>query len=303
MKYQKYIVLFSFILYFCGCASTPTKPLPPQLRHDRPVGFWENKEAVIQILHFYNKLDTDNNNKPILDDKGKFTTSVMLSIGTGFVVDTNGLVLTNNHVVNEKCPIVMAPATIISPLPDECALKTAVAPDQLAKPLVPEVLQVCTVVDGVRNCHSAKILAADAKSDIAKLHVDHYFPRAVEFADDSELVLGDEVYYWGNVHFFLPPSPFFGRYINRLGPPYYTGENFTTALPLLLIDGNVNPGTSGGPMFNGLGKCVGMDTGFTPSSMGGRSLGVFIPSSAIKKFEKEHPYPPPKESPKVAPKK
>lgn len=235
MKCQKFIVLFSLILFFCGCASTPTKTQPPKLQHNRPVGFWENKESVVQVLHFYNQLTTDNNNKPILDDKGKFTASIMFSIGTGFVVNTNGLVLTNNHIVNEKCPIVMAPEKITTPLPENCAAKEAVTPDQFAKPLPQEVWQVCTVDNGIRHCHPAKIVAADAESDIAKLHTDYHFPRAVEFADDSELVLGDEVYYWGNVFFFLPPSPFFGRYINRLGPPYYTGENFSSSLPLLLI--------------------------------------------------------------------
>ena len=280
MNYRKFAVLFSLILFFCGCAATSAQATrPPPQPHQRPVGFWQNKEAVVQVIHFYNKLDADDDGKPILDANGKLTTNLTASVGTGAVVDINGLVLTNNQVIKNH-PIELAPD---QPMPDIL----------FATPPPPEIYKVCRVTIGIQICYSAEVVATDAEHDLAQLHTDHHFPRAVEFVDDSELVPGDEIYFWGNVTFFLPPSPFFGHYANRLGPPYYTGTtDFSIPTPLLFMDVNLNFGSSGSPVFNEAGKCIGIGEAFiTEVSVGGRSLGIIIPSSTVNKFRKANPWP------------
>lgn len=296
MQYRKFGILLSLILLFFGCAATA-----PQL-HRRPVGFWKNKEAVVQVLHFYSRVNTANNGKPALNDNGKFTTSISFGLGTGFVLDTNGLVATNNHIVNEECPIVVAPEKIMTPLPDKCPLKVVITPDQLAAPLPAEVYMVCRVSAGGRYCHPAQVFVADADNDLALVQTNQRFPHAVEFVDDSELVPGDEVYFWGNVGTFLPPSPFFGHYTGRVGPPYFTGDEKSKyngdLLPLLFMDIYLAPGNSGSPVFNGSGKAVGVNNSFLPSAamgiLGGRALGICIPSSKLIQLRKKNPWPRPR---------
>lgn len=278
MKYRKFVVLFSFILFFCGCASTSA-----QTQHPRPAGFWTNKEAVVQIVHFYSRLATNNNGRPALDATGKFTTKYAVELGTGVVVDVNGLVMTNNHVVANN------PLRFSSEMP-------IVPPELIGTPPQPDIFAICTIATNVPNCRKAEVVATDPVHDLAKLHTGHHFPRAVEFADDSTLVPGDEIYFWGNAFELLPPSPFFGRFLGRLEPPYFTGGgNFSKeSLPLLLMDMTLVNGSSGGPGFNGSGKCIGLGEGFYPAVPGPRPVGVTIPSTVVMKFDKENPYPQPK---------
>ncbi|TSC84619.1 MAG: hypothetical protein G01um101413_3 [Parcubacteria group bacterium Gr01-1014_13] len=312
MQYRKSITLFFFISFFSGCGDKHAKVEKPRpLLHNRPAGFWENKQAIVQVMHFYSRVNADNTGKPILDTNGKFTTTAGMSFGTGFVVDTNGLVGTNNHNVNETCPIVMAPAKITTPLPDECPLKTAITPDQLAAPLPAEAYAVCVVKASGRDCYAAEIFAADEDNDLALVQTKQRLPHAVEFVDDSDLVPGDDVYFWGNVGLFLPPSPFFGRYIGRVGPPYFNGDKngkyYGNLLPILFMDIYLAPGNSGSPMFNGSGKVVCINYSLLPSSVmgvfGGRALGMCIPSKKFIQLRKKNPWPKPTSQPAQTPKK
>ena len=277
MKYQKLVVLSSFILFFCGCAATSG-----QTQHRRPTGFWTNKEAVVQVAHFYSELAIDDNGMAILDANGKLTTAQTAELGTGVVVDTNGLVITNNHVTTYK-PIQLAPGL-------------SVPAELLAAPPPPDVFMVCAITATTRDCRKAEVLATDKTNDLALLHTDHHFSRAVEFVDDGELVSGDEIYFWGSVFDFLPPSPFFGHYTGHLKPPYFTGSKIfpKESLPFLLMDLTIVNASSGSPVFNEEGKCLGLAKGFYPAVPGPRPLGIIIPSTTVMRFKKENPYPQPK---------
>ncbi len=279
MQYQKSSVLLSFALFFCGCASTPTQTQP---KNSRPVGFWKNKEAVVQVLHFYSKLATDDTGLlPVFDADNKFTTRYAAELGTGAVVNVNGLVITNNHVIANN-PLRFAEGMPIVP------------PELIGTPPQPDMYAVCTVPLGLRTCHPAELVGVDETHDLAKLHTDYHFSQAVEFADDNKLELGDEIYFWGSVFDYLPPSPFFGRFTNRLDLPYFEGSTSfpKESLPLLFIDVNVSKGSSGGPVFNGEGKCIGFVKAYTnPLMLGGRALGVTIPSTTVMKFDKANPWP------------
>ena len=263
MQYKQLAMLFSMVSFLGGCVtvaapkSKGASGFSAQSSRHRPVGFWSNEKAVVQVLHIFSATITDPN--------GKIVTQQLMALGTGgVVVNKNGLVLTNNHVV-AKLPRIAGQT-----------------------PATPDIYLVCRVVEGNRNCDKAKVVATDPANDLALLRADRHFSQAVKFVDDDTLMPGDEVYFWGNVFSILPPSPFFGRYLGRVEPPYYSGKGLR-ALPLLLMDITAVNGSSGSPVFNELGQCIGVVVAYFPSAIGGpRPLGVIIPSSTVMKFLKEN---------------
>lgn len=233
----------AFIFLLIGCAATNAAVSEKQAAR-RP--FHDVAAAVVQVR----QVDT--------------------GIGTGFVVDVRGLVLTNNHIVERVADV-------------DGKLSSG-------------KYEVCTVASGIQSCVPAEVVATDAEHDLALLKVDKRFPAAVEFGDDLALASGDLVYYWGNVGLILPPTLFVGRFANRAEPPY-TPIKF----PVLVLDVSMNYGGSGSPVFNERGKVVGIMVGFTKianqpdSANAGAPLAVAIPAAAIVEFiKKNDPFSKPK---------
>ncbi len=226
----------ALIVLLAGCAATKANAVSEkQVR--RP--FHDVAETVVQV----SQVDT--------------------GLGTGFVVDVRGLVLTNRHIVE-------------------------IVNDAEGKPSSGKY-QVCTVASGVQSCIPAEVVATDAEHDLALLRVEKRFPAAVEFGDDRALASGDLIYYWGNAGLVLPPTLFVGRFANRAEPPYADVKH-----PVLILDVSMNHGGSGSPVFNEQGKVVGIMVGFVkfanrPDAVdAGTPLAVAVPAAAIAEFLKKH---------------
>ncbi len=269
---MKYLgILFSFALFAC------IRPHVEAPKHQRPVGFWENRRAVVQVQHTYN-IDKDKDGNLLVNAQGQEMVETHVDFGTGGVIDVSGLVITNDHVVRPK-----------EILPGQFA----------APPYNKDLYEICTVSNaGIKDCSQAKVVAEDPLHDLAYVYTNKHLPRAIQFADDSQLQPGDAIYLWGNVHVLLPLSPFFGYYEGTIDSPYYISEEDNQIqipkeiLPLMLADINVSHGTSGAPIFNEEGKCIGMTISFLPGEiLGSRSLPFVIPLSTINKFRQAHPWP------------
>lgn len=261
MKYLKAAALLSFALLFVvGCVQPRVQA--PKL-HQRPAGFWENEKAVVQVWHFFYIVPADENGLPLADANGMFVIQQMWELGTGGVLDVNGLVITNNHVVTASPTV---GAFIVQ------------------SPQFPDTYAICTVTDDISECAPGEVAYKDPDHDLALLYTDQRFQKAIEFADHG-LKRGDEIYFWGNPGKLLPPAPFFGRYIGRVGLPYYAGDEIPKSmLPILLADINASYGSSGGPAFDEEGKCIGIVVGFRDASvMGSRSLSFIISVSMVRK--------------------
>lgn len=264
MWYGKLFVFALFISMFGGACATTTslssKNSQTSLAHPRPALFWENGQATVQILHVFDRTETD----PVT---GEVKTGIVTILGSGAVFDTNGLIITNSHVVDA----------------------TAFEPEDTVHKI--DALLVCQVVNGKRDCERATIAWMDKDQDVAMVETKQTFKQAVTLGPDSELLPGDEIYSWGNV-VIAPTSPLFGRYVNRLEAPYANDFEVTTAgnakriikLPFLLIDVRVGHGSSGGPVFDMLGRCMGLTSMMYADSQSGPTFGVIIPSSEIKKL-------------------
>lgn len=164
------------------------------------------------------------------------------ALGTGFVIHPKGLILTNNHVVTGAT----------------------------------EIKVVLVGGDGKSGGRElpAKIVGADAKTDIALLRVYASEPLpALALGDSDSLQIGEMVMAVGNP-FGLSHTVTTGI-VSQLGRVIGLGpyDDF------IQIDASINPGNSGGPLLNLRGEVIGINTAIAPM---GQGLGFSTPINKAK---------------------
>jgi serine protease Do len=143
------------------------------------------------------------------------------SLGSGFVVDTRGYVLTNRHVVNGA--------------------------DQV---------QV-TLANGHR--YEAKVVGEDARTDIALLKIDpRETLTALPLGDSDSTQVGEWVMAVGNP-FGLGGNSVTVGVVSFKGRALDLSTH-GTPIEMLQTDAAINPGNSGGPLINARGEAVGINT-------------------------------------------
>ena len=166
------------------------------------------------------------------------------SIGSGFIIDQSGLVVTNNHVIEGG-------NTIYVILADGSELK----------------------VD--------KIIGRDPKTDITLLKVTPKASKplnAVPFGNSAKMRVGDWVIAIGNpfgLNGTITAGIISGRGRDINAGPY---DDF------LQTDASINRGNSGGPLFNALGEVIGINTAIFSPSGGSIGLGFAIPSNTAQRI-------------------
>ena len=167
------------------------------------------------------------------------------ALGSGFVYDENGHIVTNNHVV--------ANARIVD----------------------------ITFIDG--NRYTANVTGRDVYSDLAVLKIVENFTRGelappLTLGNSSELKVGDQVVAIGNP-FGLEGSITTGivSQTGRLLPLEETGFSVPDAIQ---TDALINPGNSGGPLLNMKAEVIGVNTaGIFPGN-----IGFAVPSNAVQRI-------------------
>lgn len=147
-------------------------------------------------------------------------TEVASGYGSGFVYSADGLIATNNHVVEGAG-------------------------------------RIYVTLNGDEQQYEAKVVATDSYSDLAILKIDKTGLTPVKFGSSSSLRLGDTVFVIG--------SPYNGLFANSVSSGIVSGLNREMVLnsatqTFIQTDAAVNPGNSGGPMFNANGELVGIIT-------------------------------------------
>jgi serine protease Do len=175
--------------------------------------------------------------------------------GTGYIVSTDGLVITNKHVISLLCG------------------------DQ------GQNLQVVGL-DGDQNIYDLELKSIDPVDDIAILKIKDPTNnlKKVEFGDSNTLQLGEDVIAVGNALGTLQNSVTKGV-ISGLDRSFESGglkdectNNDFQVNGLIQTDAAINKGNSGGPLFNSFGQIVGMNTLGTVDAQG---VGLAIPSATI----------------------
>ncbi len=170
------------------------------------------------------------------------------ALGSGFIVDPRGYIITNNHVIDKADKIYVKLST-----------------------------------DGVGDQgHPATLVGLDKETDIAvlKINVDHPLPT-VKLGNSDGSQIGDWVLAIGSP-FGLNQTVTAGiissenRSIPQAGP-IGAGE----FQHFIQTDAAINPGNSGGPLVNMNGQVIGMNTAIYTQSAGNEGIGFAMPSNTV----------------------
>jgi S1-C subfamily serine protease len=171
--------------------------------------------------------------------------------GSGIVLDTNGRLVTNAHVVTDDSG----------------------GPRKVAKAVYVEFPD--------RNVVAAKVLGFDPFADVALLEVDpaglHLHPLAL--GSDGNLVVGQPVAAIG--------SPFGEQHSLSVGVISATDRSVKSLTEFeiegaIQTDASINPGNSGGPLLNAAAEVVGINQQIDTESGSNSGVGFAIPVSAVK---------------------
>jgi putative serine protease PepD len=163
--------------------------------------------------------------------------------GSGWVYDSSGHVITNEHVVDNASSIKVRFAN--------------------------------------GKSYSATLVGSDASTDLAVLKVDAPASaiHPLKLGDSSQLEVGDGVVAIGSP-FGLDETVTSGI-VSALHREMTSPNNFTIANSIQ-TDAAINHGNSGGPLFNMRGEVVGVNSQIESDSGGNDGVGFAIPSSTVK---------------------
>ena len=169
-------------------------------------------------------------------------TSSSAVTGSGFIVTSDGYILTNYHVIEDA---------------HKGNLEVSVM-----------------LYDG--TTYTAAIVGTEPDNDIAVLKIDAEGLSAAELGDSDELLVGDKVYAVGNPLGELEFSMTTG-YVSAKDRVIATGQG-SDAISMFQFDAAVNAGNSGGPVYNELGQVVGVVTA-KYADTGVEGIGFAVPIS------------------------
>ncbi len=166
--------------------------------------------------------------------------------GTGFIVDKNGYIVTNNHVVEDAAKIMVK-------------------------------------LLGDPKEYRGRIIGVDQETDLAVIKVDAGTPlQAVTIGNSDAVQVGDWAVAVGSP-FQLDETVTLGivsatgRGLDQM-QPYGKSNAFQK---FIQTDAAINPGNSGGPLVNIRGEVIGVNTMIATSNGGSEGVGFAMPSNMV----------------------
>lgn len=172
------------------------------------------------------------------------TESIEQDIGTGFIISSDGLIVTNKHVVSDT----------------SAKYKVVIGKDETVE---------------VKNIYR------DPISDLAILKVDKTGLTPVEMGDSDKLKVGQTVIAIGTALGEFRSTVTKGV-VSGLGRGITAGGNGVGNEKLedvIQTDAAINPGNSGGPLFDSAGLVIGVNVA---TSQNGQSIGFALPINLVK---------------------
>src|SRR6478672_3160218 len=244
-----FILLFSVFVLICivhqqiALAFGVTSDHPSSLNEL----FQKVEGSVVQITSKVPSANPTGSQQPGVENQ--------TALGSGFVYDRQGHVVTNSHVVGEAKSVDI------------------------------------TSIDG--NRYTANVTGRDPYSDLAVLKIlnpnsnntqklSQFLSNPLVLGNSSELEVGDQVIAIGNPY-GLDNTMTTGivSQIGRLFPDPSYGYSIPD---IIQTDAAINPGNSGGPLLNMNGHVIGLNTGILSSTGGFSGIGFAISSNTVKKI-------------------
>ena len=207
----------------------------------------EKKSMLVSISKIFKDVQgsvvqiTRENQEASPDDEN------VTSLGSGFVFDKDGRIITNHHVVDDSKNVDV------------------------------------TFIDG--NRYVASVLGSDPFNDIAVIKIKQNISglRPLPLGNSSAVEVGDQVIAIGNPY-GLAGSMSLGI-VSQKGR-LISAEGSQFSIPSVIqTDALINPGNSGGPLLNINEEVIGMNTAGVLSDSGGFSgIGLAVPSNTISKI-------------------
>lgn len=181
-----------------------------------------------------------------------------VDLGSGAIIDKDGNIVTNNHVIEGA-----------------------------------QSIQV-TLNDG--KVYSAKLVGTDKTTDLAVIRLENP-PKDLQpadFADSDQLAVGQQIMAIGNpLGYENTATTGIVSALNR--PVAVSDENNNSEIVTnaIQIDAAINPGNSGGPTFDAAGKIIGINSSIATASQSSQSsggsigIGFAIPANLVKRVASE----------------
>ena len=225
----------------------PTSSLAPVGRGDAgtssPVALTPEERVNISVYENANRSAVNISTKSVRGDGFFWIEVPSAGVGSGTVIDREGHVLTNSHVVDGAREVDV------------------------------------TLFDG--KSYEARLVGMDRTNDMAVLKIDApadtLYP--VEFGDSSRLLVGQRVYAIGNP-FGLERTLSTGI-ISSLNRDIPSRTENRYIKQVIQIDAAINPGNSGGPLLDTGGRMIGMNTAIASHTGQSAGVGFAIPVNTI----------------------
>jgi serine protease Do len=180
------------------------------------------------------------------DQEGGDDNQVRESLGSGFIVDPKGYIITNNHVIEKA---------------DKIYVKLSTDPDNQDEG------------------RPARVIGVDKATDLAVIKIDTSVPLPTVKLGNSEMAqVGDWVEAIGSP-FALSQTVTAGIISakHRTIEPGASGQ----FQHFIQTDAAINPGNSGGPLLNMDGEVIGVNTAIYTQSAGYQGIGFAMPSNTV----------------------
>jgi putative serine protease PepD len=184
------------------------------------------------------------------------TNSLGSATGTGFIIDSNGYIVTNNHVIADA--VYNSKITV-------------------------------TLADGQEFL--ASVVGNTYEYDIAVLKIKATGLPVVELGNSDGVVVGDTVIAIGSP--LGLQSTVTSGIISALDRPVTTGDNDELSfIEALQTDAAINPGNSGGPLIDAKGRVIGVNSAIATNTSnkeeaGSIGLGFAIPINLVARIAQE----------------
>lgn len=244
---MRLLYVFSSVILLCVCSRARAETLPQiNLRKTVVVDVVnKTKDAVVYVSTkkiVARRVDPFGGMNPFWQDFGEITRVPANSLGSGFIIHSDGYVVTNNHVIDR------------------------------AREINVELL------DGRKL--PADLISADPDADLAILKIITDKPTTfptIELGDSSDLMIGEPAIAVGNP---LGYSHTVSTGIVSALHRDLKGSNDKVILKdLIQTDAAINPGNSGGPLLNAYGQVIGIDTAIRSDA---QNIGFAIPVDRLR---------------------